>query len=180
METQTPVRISANSPPTEGGGQNLSGKTESYPYCTLVAQATLVRLPTRDVQQSFLSSSVPGLVISELRPGPSSRPPMPTTDCVEDTELIDSIIAACHKLSTTKLYHYKRRRFLFYAADKGFDPINPPLTWIFQYLLHLKRSGLTLSSLHVHLSTIVAHQPPMSPASLFFRHPHLKLFLQSL
>ncbi|KAJ7338911.1 hypothetical protein JRQ81_012813 [Phrynocephalus forsythii] len=105
---------------------------------------------------------------------------MPSTDHVEDSELINSIISACHKSSTTKLYRYKWKRFLFYAADKGFDPVNPSLTWVLQYLLHLKRSGLNLSSPCVHLSAIVAHQPPMSPASSFFCHPRLKLFLRGL
>ncbi|KAJ7341015.1 hypothetical protein JRQ81_004661 [Phrynocephalus forsythii] len=73
----------------------------------------------------------------------------PPTDRMEDSELIDSVISACRKAYTTKLYHYKWRRFLFYAADKGFDPINPSLTWVLQYLLHLKWSGLTLSSLNL-------------------------------
>ncbi|KAJ7308476.1 hypothetical protein JRQ81_009027 [Phrynocephalus forsythii] len=175
-----PLCIPSVSLTSQGGRQDFSGETQSHPDCTLVAQAALVCIPSQDVQQLPSPGPVSGPAVTKPWPSSAPRPSTPPAHSVDDGELIESIISACRKPSTTKLYHYKWRRFLFYVADKGIDPINPSLTWILQYLLHLKRSGLTLSSLRVHLSAIVAHQPPVSPASSFFRHPWLKHFLRGL
>ncbi|KAJ7324116.1 hypothetical protein JRQ81_017136, partial [Phrynocephalus forsythii] len=175
-----PLCISPDPLVSQGCSKNLSREPRPDPDSTLVAQTALVCVPPSDVLLLPASDSISGPSLSEPRPDTPSRPSTPTTDRVEDHELIESIILSCCKPSTTKLYHYKWRRFSLYAADKGFDPVNPPLTWPLQYLLHLKRSGLTLSSIRVHLSAIVTHQPPSSAASSFFRHPHLKLFLRGL
>ncbi|KAJ7322152.1 hypothetical protein JRQ81_018439 [Phrynocephalus forsythii] len=126
-------------------------------------------------------SSPNGLLLlpSATVPGPLV-PRSWAADGMEDSELLETILNACRKPSTVSQYTYKWRRFLAFADQRGFTPVNPHLTWILRYLLHLKRSGLTMSSLRVHVSAIVAHEPPLSPAASFFRHPRIKLFLRGL
>ncbi|KAJ7342034.1 hypothetical protein JRQ81_008429, partial [Phrynocephalus forsythii] len=133
---------------------------------------------------SFAAQQPPPLAQNYHRQGgghdsPSRHSPSPT-DGLEDSTLIFSIYVAARKPSTRKSYSSKWRRFLHYTSSHSYPHENPPLQVVLLFLLHLKKSGLSMSSLRVFLSAIVAHQPLDSPAATFFRHPHLKLFLRDL
>ena len=84
---------------------------------------------------------------------------------MENPALLMNILRQSKKPSTIKAYLFKWNRFKSFTEASSLPSVNPSLATVLCFLLHLKSSGLSLSSLIVYLSTIVSYQPPNSPAA---------------
>lgn len=70
-------------------------------------------------------------------------------------------------------------RFQSWCATNYVKAVSAPLSLILDYILHLKRSGLSVSSICVRLAAIMAFPPSVDSRSLFI-HPLIKIFLKGL
>ena len=94
--------------------------------------------------------------------------------------MIKNVLEKARKPSTNILYTYKWKSFCKYASSKGFQSTPVSLSYLLHYLKHVFDLGLSVSTLKVYISAIVAHQPRNSDAAKSFSHPTLKLFLKGL
>ena len=93
--------------------------------------------------------------------------------------MIRSVLEKARKPSTNTLYTYNWKNFCNYTSSNGFQPSPVSLSDLLHYLKHLFDLGLSVSTLKVYISAIVAHQPRNCDAAKS-SHPTLKLFLKGL
>lgn len=74
-------------------------------------------------------------------------------------------------------YLWKWKRFTQWCSTKQLPPTSAPLLLILDYLLDLKQSGLSFSSIKVHLATITTFHDKIDDTSVF-AHPVTKRFLK--
>lgn len=83
------------------------------------------------------------------------------------------------KSSTRIAYLAKWKRFMLWATKNGVLPNEAPLPLIPDYLHHLKKEGLMVSSIEVHLAAVLAFHPPVN-GWLVFSNPICSRFLKGL
>ncbi|KAJ7329485.1 hypothetical protein JRQ81_015659 [Phrynocephalus forsythii] len=156
--------------------QDLPGQDQRCPHHSLVAMADVVCSPsTSSLGICPLATLCLPPLQGEGHDSPS-RPPAPPSDGLEDSMVISSICVAARKPSTQKSYASKWRRFLHYTRFHSNLMKTHRFRWS-SFPPPPKKSGLSMSSLRVFLSEVIAHQTLDSPVAAFFRHPRLKLFL---
>lgn len=78
--------------------------------------------------------------------------------------------------TTHNTYLQKWKRFLLWCQPKQLTAVTVPLPLILDYVLELKESDLSISSIKVHLVAITAFHPTCEGTYLF-AHPVTKHFL---
>lgn len=95
------------------------------------------------------------------------------------SEKVQDVLLSSRKLSTHLSYSYKWKRFLAFFSSRGGRPREAALSDILEFLLSLRDSGLSHSSIRVYFTAISAH-PPGVDSSPIFSHPLVKRFLRGL
>lgn len=92
---------------------------------------------------------------------------------------VSNILLNHIKPSTKNLYAAKWSRFCFWLQPTCTAPVTAGLSHVFEFLLSLRDSGLSHSSLRVYLSALSAFHSKVDSFTLF-SHPLSKKFLRGL
>ncbi|XP_075781544.1 uncharacterized protein LOC142828046 [Pelodiscus sinensis] len=190
MEEGTSVCVSSNGPHLQNTGKNQSRSSDCHFASTSMAQASLVSIFTQTVNSTTLpSSSPPGSPFSGTRLAVTPQTSGITSDGVAPqwlkgdenlcSEQVKAILLHSRKESTRNTYLAKWQRFSNWCLQNDIQPLSSPLQYVLDYILHLRNSGLALSSLKVHLAAISAFHHPVEGSSLF-SHVITKRFLKGL
>uniref|UniRef100_K7EYP5 Core-binding (CB) domain-containing protein n=1 Tax=Pelodiscus sinensis TaxID=13735 RepID=K7EYP5_PELSI len=80
---------------------------------------------------------------------------------------------------TRKTYLSKWTQFVHWATSRNIRPQDAPFPDVLEYLLHLRQSHLSLSSIRVHLAAIATFHATVEDTTVF-AHPVTKQFLKGL
>ncbi|XP_078233695.1 uncharacterized protein LOC144583561 [Pogona vitticeps] len=155
-------------------------RSGSHPCSTLLAPTAMVPQVDVDVPRGCPTpSSSPTF---DTGCGQDTSPGLrnPTPNCVEDIPQIREVIVMSKKPSTAKLYSYKWKGFLKFAASRGLVASPVSLSTLLLFLRYLFDFNLSVSTLKVYIAAIVSFQPPGSSASRLFSHPTVKNFLKGV
>lgn len=83
---------------------------------------------------------------------------------------VQQMLLNSKKLSTQSTYLQKWKTFQHWCVQQQFLPVNSSLFAILDYLLELKKSGLSMSSIRVHLAVIIAFHSFVEGFTVFV-HP---------
>ena len=125
-----------------------------------------VRRPDQPSMSSI--SELGGLAPEVLQYGHLNLP----HECME-------ILKEAKRPSTRHFYTFKWKRFCVWCVQHQYDPMSCQEDVVLLSLLHLVRSGLSLSTIQVHLAAITAYQNSPEQA-LFFTIAVIKDFLEVL
>ena len=109
--------------------------------------------------------------------GWESWPTIPTSDSLQNPTSLNTILSHSRKPTTNQLYSYKWLAFQKFAQRNNPPPAPTTLRAVLLFLSYLFDCHLSLSTIKVYMSAIVAHQLQYSDATLLFQHPTLKQFL---
>lgn len=83
------------------------------------------------------------------------------------SEPVREVLFGSRKPSTRATYLAKWKRFTLWCAQDCTPPLQAPIPFILECLLHLKQPGLAVSSIKVHLAAISAFHPGAAACSVF-------------
>ena len=132
--------------PPQGNCPNTTGQAQGHPHCSLVAKTALVPSATTPVLRHLSPPPPTTPPHTEQLPDPSSQLICSAPGSVEDSPSLMDVLHQAKKPSTRKACLYKWEKinlllqlFLFLPSTR--------LSPRFRYLLHLKSSGLSFSSI---------------------------------
>nr|XP_025035938.1 uncharacterized protein LOC112544265 [Pelodiscus sinensis] len=88
----------------------------------------------------------------------------PERECSQEVQMV---LLSSRKPSTTWSYAAKWRRFSSWASRRGVHPPLAPIPAILDYLFQLRSSGLSFSSIKVHVASLSAFHAGTAGVSLF-------------
>ena len=117
-----------------------------------------------------------GFTVAAAGAGPSSQPAIAPPSCVEierrqlnvfdlPPEICNVILAA--RCPLTKTVYACRDKFVAWCAEKLIDPLSAPLSQVLLFALSLACQGLSLGTVKVYLSTLLAFLRLPDQPSLF-------------
>nr|XP_025033567.1 uncharacterized protein LOC112543511 [Pelodiscus sinensis] len=190
VEESTSVCVSSHAAYLQNTRENqVRGSNGHFPSSSM-AQTSLVSILTQDVNSTTLPSSSPsGSPHSGRGDTVTPQAAVAASDGVASywlkgdenlcSEEVKTVLLHSRKQSTRNTYLAKWRRFSDWCIQNNIHPLSSPLQNVLDYILDLRESGLTLSSLRVHLAAISAFHQPVGGSALF-SHAITKRFLKGL
>nr|XP_008107943.1 PREDICTED: inositol hexakisphosphate kinase 3 isoform X1 [Anolis carolinensis]XP_008107944.1 PREDICTED: inositol hexakisphosphate kinase 3 isoform X1 [Anolis carolinensis]XP_016848789.1 PREDICTED: inositol hexakisphosphate kinase 3 isoform X1 [Anolis carolinensis] len=90
---------------------------------------------------------------------------------------VRAILQVAQKSSTKKAYKYKWEMFTKFVEPMGLDPVSAPPPVLLDFLVHLARTGLSLTSLKCYVAALSWYRKGPSGQSCF-QDPLVKLFFK--
>nr|XP_014433438.1 uncharacterized protein LOC106732612 [Pelodiscus sinensis] len=183
MGSAPTLRLSPHTSHPKSPTQNPERQSPSHRDCLIMVSPNLVPIPSQASGPASPSITIPDRpTISGQWQDTTAPTPYPASSGVasfwfseiEDrcSQQVKDILLHSRRQSTRKTYQQKWVR-------AKVEPRVPPLNTILDYIMDLKASGLSISSLRVHLSAIAAFHTSVDGFSIF-NHPITKRFLKGL
>ena len=171
MDTRCDLSLPYHSPPPQNNCQIASRTIQRNPHHPMVAETAMVHHAPLNLHRLHPSSlhSISPHSKSRLNLSPRSSHAPPYN--VEDSLTVASILGSARKPSTIQLYAYKWSAFIKFVSQHHLPTTPTTLHDVLQFLTHLFNRHLSLSTLKVYLSAIIAHQPHSSDSAMLFQHP---------
>uniref|UniRef100_A0ABM5GNR7 Core-binding (CB) domain-containing protein n=1 Tax=Pogona vitticeps TaxID=103695 RepID=A0ABM5GNR7_9SAUR len=180
LEGTSHLPIPADSSDSKDHSQANSTQGLCHPGGPLLATSAVVPSPPGDSHGRLQVSDDARLALQGLGVHSSPGRGIPSPDRLEDLPEIKEILDKSRKPSTKSLYKYKWDNFVRFASSKDLQTSPVSLRTLLVYLRHLFDLGLSVSTLKVYASAIVAHQPSGSRSAQLFTHPTVKTFFKGL
>lgn len=176
------LHVSPNTTNRQNLAKTVQRTASLYSDSSVVAAAGLVSVtPTPGRQPLHFSAHRSGPPCSG---GATPAYQRPEIDGVANSTLVFSaevqhVLLHSRKDSTRRSYSSKWERFSDFLSSRKIPPTSSSLSDVCEFLLSLKSSGLSHSSLRVYLAAISAYHPPIDGFAIF-SHPLMKRFFQGL
>lgn len=163
LDERPPLHVSTTASASKSCSKDPTAEIASYPYNSVVARAQLVPdCPWpfgTQVHQTSRRTRPNLLAIRESSPPQYTQP---IADCIVHRSSlfslrVQNIITESRKPSTRKSYKLKWARFCHWLGETHTSPTSVGLPVVFDFLLYLKDSGLSISSLRVYLAALSAY-----------------------
>nr|XP_025044009.1 uncharacterized protein LOC112546943 [Pelodiscus sinensis] len=190
MDSPPILGLSSHTPHPKSSEQDPERQSPSHPDCAIMVSPNLVPIPSQASSPAPPPTTIPDRpTISGRRQDPASTTQYPASSRmaslwfseVEErcSQRVKDLLLHSRIQSTRKTYQQKWTRFCHWCQRAKVEPCASPLNTILDYILDLKASGLSISSLRVHLSAIAAFHTSVDGFSIF-NHPITKRFLKGL
>lgn len=173
-----------------GHTQDQDQQFQSHLDSAHVAQKNVVSLSLKDgCLPSMHSSPSTTFPVSGWEPNPPSKsgktpPEDMATPWFQDSEMtcsedVRDILLNSRSSTTQHTYLHKCKRFHTWCQNRQIMATSSPLSMVLDYILELKKSGLSKSSVKVHLASVMAFHNKVDEF-LIFTHPTTKHFLKGI
>lgn len=141
LVTQSPLPLPPSTSSIQDGGQASTQPIERYPHSPMVASPAMVLNSNDDGCRSTLTSHHAKSSFAQGRPDLPSRPPVTSSEGLEDFPSIDQILLAARKPCTRLLYAYKWNVFRRFSAVRNLPFLHATLEGLLTFLHHLFKQG---------------------------------------
>lgn len=182
--------VPPNTTSQQGPHKDTNGPCQGDPDCPIVAETIVVPLPHQNVNSTTdlaASHSEPFITATRTASSPQSLhassqglvPAWFSQNELAFSDQVQRVLLHSRTQSTHTTYLRKWTRFAEWCSTKQLSPTSAPLPRMLNYLLDIKQSGLSFSSIRIHLTAITTFHDTIDN-TLVFTHPITKRFLKRL
>ncbi|XP_075772102.1 uncharacterized protein LOC142824233 [Pelodiscus sinensis] len=190
LDGNSTLCIPTNSADPESNSENQRGFSPCHSSSASLDKTTVVSIPPQNVPITTMpltSPPRPPLPEPGITASPQTREPSPDSvvhkwfgvDEQLCSEAVKTVLLNSRRQTTRSSYVAKWKRFVVWCGENDTQPHSAPMHTILDYILSLHQSGLSMSTLRVHLSAITAFHSTIGGHSVF-THPMTKRLLKGI